>query len=213
MKREYGGCILPRPVRSVEDPSDRHRRTPAIFWGRLVSKPQAKEVSPNKHPRTEYTFLLAISKKKFQRCDIDTRNPFGALVPGWNVGDQFCFLGEYEEYEYEATEPEIREVWDKKRGKKVKKKFWDKDGKKVEKTAYDFHVQFVIPGKLIIDPARYMETFMREADPMFSASMHDYVDYSADDEIPPMHDDLEAPYAPERWGGHDGERMDWGEGG
>ena len=204
MKREYGGCILPRPVRSVDDPSDRHRRTPAIFWGRLVSKPTATERSPNKHPRTEYTFLIAISKKKFQRCDIDTRNPFGALVPGWTVGDHFVLFGEYEEYEYEATEPEIREVWDKKLQKKVMRKFWDKNGKKVEKTGYDFHVQFVIPGKLILDPARYMETFLREADPMYTASMHDYVDYGADGDNSYMAEELEAPYAPERWGGYGG---------
>lgn len=202
-KKDYGGCILPRPVRSLEDERDTKRRTPAIFWGKLVSAP--KPIVKKRHHQqvTDYMILLAMEKKKYQRCFIRGENPCAQFVPMWRVGELLFLCGEYQEYEYEAVEPIIREYRDKETGKKKVRKFYDREnGKKTMKTAYDFLVQ--VGFSLGMLHTLFSALDNSEADPMYTADVHEFIGFDADDDL------TEEFVDPDDFTGYGGDNSDFG---
>ena len=172
---------MPRPVRSLEDEGDTRRRTPAIYWGKLVSKPKP-EVKKRHHQQvTDWFFILAMGKKQFQRCFLRGENPCAQFVPMWRVGDLMFICGEYSEYEYEATEPIIREYRDKETGKKKVRKIYDREnGKKTMKTGYDLLVQTGFSFGMLHTLFSALDN--SEADPMYTADVHEFIDFDASDD-------------------------------
>lgn len=194
---------MPRPVRSLEDERDTRRRTPAIFWGKLVSTPKPCVKKRHHQQVTDYFFIVAMEKKKFQRCTIRGENPCAEFVPMWRVGDLILLCGEYSEYECESTEPIIKKYRDKETGKTVVRRFYDKEnGKKVVKTAYDFLVQVGFSFRLLHLLFSMLDN--SEPDPMYASDEHEYIRFDADDDNTGEYVD------PDDFSGYGGDNGDFG---